>query len=188
MIQKMIDLLAQAEKVYLAGIEVELQWMVAPTLVELQWMGAPLTGEPDNQVIRLAWEDDSADCSTVLTESGLGEARFDESTGILYVNDYEGSPMCFKLRMPRPAERVAPEAEAVAYIVIQEGGSSTERYVHIHDSEDSAKADRIDCAAAAYRTSDIIKVPKALANQEGFLDAVVAVVQATLSFDYPEET
>lgn len=184
MIQKMIDLLSQVEKVYLAGAEVELQWMVAPLPVELQF--APLTGEPDNQVIRLAWEDDRGDCSTVLTEAGLAEAHFDETTGILSLNDYEGTPLCFRLRLPKPGTP-ALDTQEFAYIVIQEGGSSTERYVHIHDSEDSAMADRIDCASAAYRTSDIIAVPASLARQEGFLDAVVAVVQATLSFDYPEE-
>lgn len=47
-------------------------------------------------------------------------------------------------------------------LVIQEGGSSTEMYVHAHENLKQARADRRSCAKAAYRTSELIKVPEAL--------------------------
>jgi len=49
-------------------------------------------------------------------------------------------------------------------LVIQEGGSSTEMYVHAHENIRQANADRKSCAKGSYRTSEPIKVPEALSR------------------------
>jgi len=60
----------------------------------------------------------------------------------------------------------APKQEAKpAYVVIQEGGSSSELYVHSHESAEDAEDDRVSCSAnGAYRTSPVLELPAALAQ------------------------
>jgi hypothetical protein len=66
-----------------------------------------------------------------------------------------------------------------AFVLIQEGGSSAELYVHAWDTRCEAEHDRIDCTRnGAYRTSEIIEVPGALANHPGFYDTVAEFVKA----------
>lgn len=72
-----------------------------------------------------------------------------------------------------------------AFIVLQEGGSSLEIYVHAHSSEEEAEEDRVSCARGAYRTSAPIEVDAAVAGLgEVFYEAVekaaVAVRRMTL--------
>ena len=56
----------------------------------------------------------------------------------------------------------APEAPA-GFLVVQEGGSSEEIYIHVSNTADEAEAHRIECAKGAYRTSSVFEVPAALA-------------------------
>jgi hypothetical protein len=74
-----------------------------------------------------------------------------------------------------------------AYCVVQEGGSSTELYLHVWDRKEQAEQDRIDCSKdGAYRTSDVFEVPGMVAIQPGFFDAMEAAVQSVLTLDCVE--
>lgn len=75
-----------------------------------------------------------------------------------------------------------------AFVLIQEGGSSTEHYVHAWDTQGEAEQDRINCTKdGSYRTSEIVEVPGAIANQPGFYDAVAELVNAACqTMDYVE--
>jgi len=50
------------------------------------------------------------------------------------------------------------------YIVIQQGGSSTEMCVHAHNTIKEAKADIRSCGKAAYKTSEPIEIPESLSG------------------------
>jgi hypothetical protein len=70
-----------------------------------------------------------------------------------------------------------------AFLVIQEGGSSAEFYVHAHDSFENAEDDRTDCARDAYRTSPIVEVPGALAaHGEVFYELIEDIIAASQEF------
>lgn len=72
-----------------------------------------------------------------------------------------------------------------AYVVVQQGGSSCEMYVHSHDSEEDAENHRVDCARdGAYRTSPVIPVPASVAAlSELFYESVVAIVEASVQME-----
>lgn len=73
------------------------------------------------------------------------------------------------------------------HVLIQEGGSSTELYVHAHDTLEAAEADRVSCARdGAYLTSDIVQVPASLANHPDFFDVVEKLVRAVNTLSYHE--
>ena len=55
-----------------------------------------------------------------------------------------------------------------AFLVVQEGGSSTELYVHSFDTDKDAQAFRASCGGAAYRTTTPISIPGALAASQSF--------------------
>ena len=48
------------------------------------------------------------------------------------------------------------------YLVIQQGGSSSELYVHPHNTLKEARTDMKSCAEAAYNTAGPIEIPQAL--------------------------
>lgn len=79
----------------------------------------------------------------------------------------------------------APNPDVFLYV--QEGGSSTEIYLHSFDTEEQAIAGRKSCAEAAYRTSEIIKAPASLVDHPAFMEVVQGLLSASLSVDYPEE-
>jgi hypothetical protein len=79
-----------------------------------------------------------------------------------------------------------------AYLVVQEGGSSTEIYLHAHDTLKDAHLDRKDCRInGAYRTSVPIEVPADLAEvllgnalaEAAFYTVVEKVLKASLNLD-----
>jgi hypothetical protein len=57
-----------------------------------------------------------------------------------------------------------PKQPKNLYLVIQQGGSSTEMYVHPHNSLKEAKADKKSCAKASYNTSEPIVIPESLSG------------------------
>lgn len=75
------------------------------------------------------------------------------------------------------------------FIVVQEGGSSSEYYIHAHDTLNEANKDRKGCAEASYRTSKPIEVPTALAKvllendpaESAFLEVLETVLRAPLN-------
>lgn len=77
------------------------------------------------------------------------------------------------------------------FVLVQEGGSSSELYVHGHESAENAQADREDCSSSgAYQTTPAIEVPGSLASHPDFY-AVLEEVLGSLSelecVDVPEE-
>ncbi|TXI19942.1 MAG: hypothetical protein E6Q67_09835 [Roseateles sp.] len=74
------------------------------------------------------------------------------------------------------------------YVVLQEGGSSEEMFVHHHSSMAEANKDRVGCAKDAYRTSVVIEVPGTLAaHDDVFYEAVQKILAASKDLAYAEE-
>jgi len=77
-------------------------------------------------------------------------------------------------------------------LIVQEGGSSGEFYIHAHNTVKQANADRRSCAKGAYRTSEPIYVPEALTRvlddfpgaEAEFYEVLKTVLTADL--DYPK--
>lgn len=73
------------------------------------------------------------------------------------------------------------------YLLVQEGGTSSELYVHAWDTLEDAEQDRIDCAAdGAYRTSEIVEAPASLANHPEFFNVVEELLKASCDLEYVE--
>jgi len=73
-----------------------------------------------------------------------------------------------------------------AFLLVQEGGSYDELYIHVHETKTKAKADRKSCAKASYRTSDIIEVSAALdAHGEALYELLENVLNASRNVCYP---
>lgn len=81
------------------------------------------------------------------------------------------------------ADATSPQG---AFVVIQEGGASAERYIHSSDSAEAAEEFRASCEAASYRTSAPIAVPGALAAHGDALYELLETV-VTAELDYPED-
>ncbi len=79
-----------------------------------------------------------------------------------------------------------------AYVVVQEGGSSEELYVHAHSSAEAAEEDRIDCAEdGAYSTTEVVEIPAVLAALgETFyetLDEIIGSLSSMECYEAPPE-
>ena len=73
------------------------------------------------------------------------------------------------------------------YLIIQEGGTSHELYLHAHSTAEEAEEDRVSCARAAYSTSPVIKIPGVLASLgEQFYGVVEEVLSNLGLLDMPE--
>lgn len=74
-----------------------------------------------------------------------------------------------------------------SYVLIQEGGSSCEMYLHAHLSLKEAAEDRCTCEQeGAFRTSPIVEVPDALAaHGELFYETVEAILAASWQLGFP---
>ena len=70
----------------------------------------------------------------------------------------------------------------MVYALIQEGGSSGELYLHVHDTLEEAEADRQRCAEGAYRTTE----PKEMPASTNW-DAVETLLQLLPTLDYPDD-
>lgn len=173
---KFLEILALSDSVY--GDE--------PGCPKIGWTTAELTGQADNQVVRLEWPSEGEKtCVTYLTEDGVNSAEFDEATTQFTLEDFEGTPVRLKLVSK---ERVLTPADGTRYVLIQEGGSSAELYVHAHASLADAEADRVSCEeGGSYRTSEIVEVPASLAAHPQFYEVVEQLVRATGTLSYPSE-
>ena len=76
-----------------------------------------------------------------------------------------------------------------AFVVVQEGGSSSELYIHSHKSKRAAEKDRRDCEKkGAYRTGPVVEVPGAVAAwQEPFYRVAEAIAASTCELGFPSE-
>lgn len=101
-------------------------------------------------------------------------------------------------KSPSIAANLSPAVEAAlkdahpTWGYIQEGGSSSEMYMHWFDTPELAKAGRIECAQAAYRTSEIFEISAsmtALGDQAAELCRVAAMgaISANYPDDYPDD-
>lgn len=175
MMNKILSLLAQADVVLLAN--------------QVTVTTARLTGEPANQVVRLSWPDgedgDSGDYSAILTEAGLQGAKFDETSQSFKIEDVDGDELT--LTLVSNGNPMTPE-DAIVYVLLQEGGSSSELYIHAHESREDAEDDRVRCEDnGAYRTSEIIEVPASLANHPSFYSIAEQLVALTATLGFPED-
>ena len=72
-----------------------------------------------------------------------------------------------------------------AFVLVQEGGSSTELYLHGWDSQCEAERDRVDCTEqGSYRTSPVVEVPGDLAAHPAFYVVVQSILEASRNLDY----
>lgn len=76
---------------------------------------------------------------------------------------------------------------SMVYLVLQEGGSSTETYLHAFETAAQADEFRIDCAKSAYRTTVPVPVSEELADNEEFQDVLLALVKGYQELDYADE-
>jgi hypothetical protein len=80
------------------------------------------------------------------------------------------------------------DVQEPAYVLIQEGGSSLELYVHAYHSVEEAEQGRIGCAEGAYRTSPVLEVPAELAGHgETLYSFLEDFVRLVLNIDYPSD-
>lgn len=80
-----------------------------------------------------------------------------------------------------PAEPAEPES-GTAFVVVQQGGSSLEVYIHASSTRQEAEAFREECENGAYETSEIIEVPGALAaHGESLYEVLEAVAEAAIA-------
>jgi hypothetical protein len=166
MIQFILDLLVNAESVNLDGKEV------------MVW-SRPLVGQPGQHVVQLT-DDDSNSFLTALTEGNLAGAKYDEKKQTLELDDYEGAPLVLT---------VVPVAQAMSYVLVQEGGTSEELYLHAHESLEHAQADRQSCEDdGAYRTTDILEIPSRLANRPGFYEHTESLLRLLPTMGFPLTT
>ncbi|MBK3780030.1 hypothetical protein G3A43_07155 [Paraburkholderia aspalathi] len=166
MIQFILDLLVNAQSVNLDGKEV------------MVW-SRPLTGQPGQRVVQLT-EDDSDNFLTALTEGNLAGAKYDEAKQTVELDDYEGASLVLTL---------VPAAQAMSYVLVQEGGTSAELYLHAHESLEHAEADRESCEEdGAYRTTDILEIPSRLADRPGFYEHAESLLRLMPTMGFPSTT
>lgn len=146
---------------------------------------AALTGYDENQVLNLTYSDAGENYSVTFTEEGLLTAKFSAVKNGFTVNDDEGDEMELVISQDGVTYWPTLANPHMTYIVVQEGGSSTEIYVHAYSSRQAADYNRLSCASASYRTSEVIEVPVSLAHQPEFLNALGQILRASLSFSYP---
>jgi hypothetical protein len=75
----------------------------------------------------------------------------------------------------------------IVQVVLQEGGSSSELYLHVFDTEEEARNFRLSCNSSGYRTTNPIPVSRALAESDEFDVVVGKLLQETLAIDYARE-
>ena len=86
------------------------------------------------------------------------------------------------------AEQAAAPQESTqdagkAFVVVQQGGSSSEVYIHSSETLEDAEAFRVSCEEGAYQTSAVIEVSAALAaHGEELYEVLEAVAQAAVEF------
>lgn len=70
-----------------------------------------------------------------------------------------------------------------AWIVVQEGGSSSEIYAHSFDCEEGANLFRMGCSEGGYRTGKPVKVPAFLVDDPNFGIALEEILKTTLNLE-----
>jgi hypothetical protein len=102
-------------------------------------------------------------------------------------NDAEDRPnLTFKADNVQPSATAASDDDKPVFVLIQEGGTSFELYIHAHTTREDAEDDRVSCETdGAYRTSDILEVPSSLADEPGFYELAEKLVCAVATLASP---
>jgi hypothetical protein len=81
------------------------------------------------------------------------------------------------------------EKPAASYVYVQEGGSTSELYLHEHETEASAVAGRVDCASTgAYRTGAVVEIAPCLRALEAvFYETAQALVETVPALTFCRE-
>ena len=172
MIVEIMNALKTADSVSLSGSQVN-------------FATAELTGEAENQVLNLTYTDRGESYRITFNEEGLVAATFSAETGEFTAEDDEGDKMDFLISKDGIAIWPTLANPYTTYVVVQEGGSSTEIYAHAYESREAAEYNRLSCASGSYRTSEVIEVPESLTRHPEFFNSLEQILRASLSFSYP---
>ncbi|MGF6440495.1 hypothetical protein [Paraburkholderia youngii] len=104
---------------------------------------------------------------------------------MLLQHGYEKAVPANVLDLLAAANRAVAPAPA-EFLVIQEAGSTGEAYAHVFFTAEDAEFQRLDCAKAAYRTSEVIEVPGLIARQPAFMAFVDRVAVASQNLEQPQ--
>jgi hypothetical protein len=97
-----------------------------------------------------------------------------------------GVSMGWKTNVQQAFSSETDAETAQVFVLIQEGGSSLELYIHAHSSRGEAEEDRVNCEDnGAYRTSEILEVPESLADMAGFYELAEKLVCAVAGVRSP---
>lgn len=180
MLEDFMALLRKAEDVFVVG---ELAQRVAQRTV------APVMGVAHHQVVTLGWQDEEGRAQAAyLTEAGVAAGTFNEGTGAFEFVDRDGGRIALRLHSRaeplRPRGQPAPAKDRTVFAVVQEGGSSSELYLHQFDKMEDAEQYRRDSwTDGAYRTSPVVEVPLSLADHPEFHTVVENLLKAALEVD-----
>jgi hypothetical protein len=147
-------------------------------------------GAPGHVVLRARWEVGQLRRSTWLTESAILAGRYNEERkGFEFLDQNEqlvgiqleaGGQILAAEGLPAKAVELGPKV----FVVVQEGGSSAELYVHQFDQAEDAQQYRVDSwTDGAYRTSPVVEVPRNLADHPDFNEVVENLLKAALEVD-----
>lgn len=90
-----------------------------------------------------------------------------------------------ELRVAVAAETSAlKKGRKTVHLYVQEGGSSTEIYLHAFNTAKQAAAGRRSCAAASYGTSQVVSAPASLVDHPEFFNVVEALLKGSLDVSY----
>jgi hypothetical protein len=153
-------------------------------------LAAP-TGMPGNYLLVARSRDaDGAKRVVVVTEAGVEAGRFNPERQVFEFLDRGNQPAAIQLRsggaVVVPEILCSPQAKKpeTVFAVVQEGGSSTELYVHQFDQAEDAQQYRVDSwKDGAYRTSPVVEVPLSLADHPEFNTVVENLLKAALEVD-----
>lgn len=163
--------------------------------VESYELSAP-TGLPGNYLLVARCHDDRGGKHVVvLTEEGVEAGRFNPERQVFEFLDRYGMPVAIQLLRDDtvlvPDILTSPNATEkgdIVFVVVQEGGTSSELYVQQFATADDAHDYRVDCwKNGAYRTSPVVEVPRTLADHPDFDEAVQELLKAVQEVDGVEE-
>lgn len=72
------------------------------------------------------------------------------------------------------------KTDAPVFVVVQEGGTSCELYTNTYEKRADANAFRRSADAAAYNTTEVLKVSRKLADTPGFEDFCTRLARAVV--------
>lgn len=184
MLKVFLELLSKADAV-LVGEQGESKAKGVPPLRRAQTTVSPETGDAENQVVHLFYTANNKPRSLILTEEGITYGYFDVKAEEFVLVDHTGVVM--RVRLVVDGQALCPPAgyeklQGPAFLVIQEGGSSSEFYAHCLITRAQARKYQ-DSAwrSGSYRTSNIIEVPTSLADHPDFMEIAVEIARASMN-------